>query len=203
MVFFEGIAEMPDIFIAQHVSCFIDFTVGGDQFGGLIHFQLGDVGNIGLPCFALKQCAEIRGIHVKIAGDGIQGKIFHDMVGDELEDLLNLKAGIGTCQIKVVQCVNQPGTEPVLKLGGLSYTEYFMYLKAGFNTLQLQAIHIKQNIFNTGIKDDQIVFHVIQLIIQRPAFSKPLAGILQCIASFPELNVGPYGTFDFHELLGL
>ena len=83
MVFFEGIAEMPDIFIAQHVSCFIDFTVGGDQFGGLIHFQLGDVGNIGLPCFALKQCAEIRGIHIKIAGDGIQGKIFHDMVGYE------------------------------------------------------------------------------------------------------------------------
>lgn len=65
MVFFEGIAEMPDIFITQHVSSFIDFTVGGDQFGGLIHFQLGDVGNIGLPCFALKQCAEIRGIHVK------------------------------------------------------------------------------------------------------------------------------------------
>lgn len=113
MVFFEGIAEMSDIFIAQHVSCLVNFTVGGDQLSGLIHLQLSDVGNIGLPCFTLKQCAEIRGIHIKIAGDGIQGKILHDMVGDELEYLLDLETCIGTRQIKVVQCVNQPGAEPV------------------------------------------------------------------------------------------
>ncbi len=48
MVFFEGITEMPDILIALQVGCFINLAVGGKQFPRLIHFQFGDIGDIGL-----------------------------------------------------------------------------------------------------------------------------------------------------------
>lgn len=94
MVFFEGITEMPDILIAQQVGCFINLAVGSKQFPGLIHFQPGDIGDIGLACLFFKQGAEVGWIDIEIAGDGIQGQVVHDMVGYKLQDLLDTEAGI-------------------------------------------------------------------------------------------------------------
>ena len=51
MVFLKGVAEMAYIFVSQHVGSFIDFAVGGQKFGRLVHFQAGDVGDVGLSGF--------------------------------------------------------------------------------------------------------------------------------------------------------
>lgn len=95
MVFFEGVAEMADIFVPKHMGGFVYFAVGGQKFGRLIHFQPGDIGDIGLPGFPLEQGAEIGWIYIKVAGDYVQGKVVHNMVGNKLEHVLELEAGVG------------------------------------------------------------------------------------------------------------
>lgn len=137
MVFFEGITEMPDILIAQQVGCFINLAVGSKQFPGLIHFQPGDIGDIGLACLFFKQGAEVGWIDIEIAGDGIQGQVVHDMVGYKLQDLLDTEAGIGTGQVEVVQGIKQPCDKPFLQFIHSGDVDDFMHLKTGLYPFQL------------------------------------------------------------------